>query len=124
MASGRRIERVSHLLREELAHLIGTEVKDPRIASVTVTGVDVSHDISHAVVYVRTLGGATPVDEAIEGLTGATGFLRGRLGRALRMRRVPDLEFRADRTLERALRIESLLREVRRQEGGDEARRP
>lgn len=112
MASERRVQRVNQLLREELSRLIRREMKDPRVELVTVTGVEVSGDLRHATVHVRTLRNDPPVEEAIEGLRGAEGFLRGKLGRELRIRRIPELTFEADRTLERARRIEALLDEV------------
>lgn len=112
MASERRVQRVNQLLREELSRLIRREMKDPRVELVTVTGVEVSGDLRHATVHVRTLRDDPPVEEAIQGLRSAEGFLRGKLGRELRIRRIPELTFEADRTLERARRIEALLDQV------------
>lgn len=108
----RRIERVNQLLREEIAALLRREVKDPRVATVTVTDVEATSDLKHATVHVRTLGGDVPVEEAIEGLESAEGYLRRELGRSLRLRRIPELHFRADRALEHARRIEDLLDEA------------
>lgn len=108
----RRLPRVNQLLREELSRLIREEIKDPRVAGVTITGVDASADLSHATIVVRTLTGETPVDEAIDGLRSAAGFIRHRLGRELHFRRIPELHFEADQTLEHARRIEELLDEA------------
>lgn len=108
----RRIERVNQLLREEISALLRREVKDPRVETVTVTDVEATTDLKHANVHVRTLGGDVPVEEAIEGLESAEGFLRRELGRRLRLRRIPELHFRADRALEHARRIEDLLDEA------------
>lgn len=112
MSDHRRVERVGQLLREEMARLLRRELNDPRVERVTITGVDVTPDLRHATVHVRTLGDETPVEEAIEGLRSAAGYLRGTLGKELRLRRIPEFRFEADRTLERAMRIESLLDEV------------
>lgn len=112
MGHHRRIDRVNQLLKEELARLIRREVKDPRVATVTITGVEATPDLRHAAVHVRTLGDEVPVEEAIEGLQSAQGYLRGTLGRELHMRRIPEFDWKADRTLERARRIEALLDEV------------
>lgn len=123
--------RVNQLLLEELASLLRTESKDPRVRTVTITGVETTADLKHADVFVRTLGGAVPVDEAIAGLKSAEGFLRRRLGRNLHLRRIPELRFIADHTLEHARRIEDLLDEAlggaaatepedARNDGGDE----
>lgn len=121
MANSIRRRRLNELLKEELSRLVLFEIKDPRVRAVTVTGVDAAPDLTQAVVYVRSLGDDPPVDEAIEGLESATGFIRGALGRELRLRRIPELRFEADRTLERAQRIESLLDEAF---GGDDADAP
>lgn len=110
--SRRRTVRVNQLLREELASLLRTESKDPRVRTVTITGVDTTADLKHADVFVRTLGGEMPVDDAIEGLESAEGFLRRQLGRNLHLRRIPELSFIADQTLEHARKIEDLLDEA------------
>lgn len=120
MAHKRRIERVNQLLQEELSRLIRRKVKDPRVSSVTVTGVDTTEDLRHAKVHVRTLGEEIPVEEAIEGLRSAEGYLRGTLGRELHLRRIPAFAWEADRTLERVARIEALLDEVMPEDGDDE----
>ena len=110
--SSRRIVRVNQLLLEELASLLRRESKDPRVRTVTITGVETTTDLKHADVFVRTLGGEMPVEDAIEGLESAEGFLRGQLGRSLRLRRIPELRFIADDTLEHARKIEELLDEA------------
>lgn len=112
MATYRRIDRVNQLLREELARLVRREVKDPRVRGVTVTDVEATPDLAHAKVFVRTLRDEDPVEEAIQGLESAEGWLRRKLGKELHIRRVPEFEFEADRTLEKARRIEELLDQV------------
>lgn len=110
--SSRRIVRVNQLLLEELASLLRRESKDPRVRTVTITGVETTTDLKHADVFVRTLGGEMPVEDAIEGLESAEGFLRGQLGRNLHLRRIPEFRFIADDTLEHARKIEGLLDEA------------
>jgi ribosome-binding factor A len=85
MPSNRRSERLNQLLREELAALLQSEIKDPRLRAVTVTAVDVTQDLAYADVYVRTLTGETPSEELIAGLESAERFVRRRLGRELRL---------------------------------------
>lgn len=110
--AGRRLPRINQLLREELSRLVREELKDPRVRGVTITGVDASADLSHARISVRTLTDESPVDEAIDGLESAAGFIRHRLGRDLHFRRIPELHFVADTTLQHARRIEELLDEA------------
>lgn len=108
----RRIERLNQLLREEMSDLVRSELKDPRIGSVTITRVDVTPDLMHATVRVRTLTAERPIADAIAGLESAEGFIRRRLGRELRLRRIPELHFEADRSLEHAQRVDILLEEA------------
>lgn len=113
-----RTQRLGQLLKEEISTLLQREVKDARVGMVTVTGVEVSPDLKHAKVYVQVLGDDDRVAEALSGLDSAAGFIRSRLGRELRIRRAPDLQFVADRTQERAARIAELLAEIEEPEDG------
>jgi ribosome-binding factor A len=119
-----RIQRVNQLLKEEISRLLRDEVKDTRIGMVTITDVEASPDLKVATVYIQTVGDDDRKSEALTGLESAAGFIRSKLGRELRIRRVPELHFALDRTMERAARIEALLREIREPEepgdGGDE----
>lgn len=111
MAS-RRIERFNEQLKREITLLVREEVRDPRIGTVTVTGVEVSADLSVARVYVSAIGTEEEKGESLEGLRAAAPFIRTELGRRLRVRRVPELRFELDRSLEYALKIEKLLHEA------------
>ncbi|MDZ7779383.1 MAG: 30S ribosome-binding factor RbfA [Gemmatimonadota bacterium] len=112
MTSRHRLARLNEQLKRELAELIRTDVRDPRVGLVTVTDVDVTSDLSVARVYVRALGETEEVDEALAGLEAAAPFLRGSLGKELSIRRIPELRFQRDRSLEHATRIEEILSEV------------
>lgn len=100
------------MFRRELSHLLRRRIKDPRVRGVTVTEVRTSPDLSHASVYLRS-DAPVAVEEAIEGLESAAGYLRRELGRTMHIRRVPEFRFIADHGLERAGRIEELLRRSR-----------
>lgn len=116
----RRIERLNEQLKRELAVLIRTGIRDPRIVPVTVTAVRTTSDLNLARVLVRLLGSDEEKRDALAGLDRAAPFLRRSLGQELRIRRVPELEFLEDRSLERAARIEELLSEVRPDGGWQE----
>ena len=113
----RRLARLNEQLKRELAVLVRTDVRDPRVGVVTVTGVDVTNDLAVARVFVRVLGSDEEVAKTLEGLEAAAPFLRTELGKELRIRRVPELRFERDETLERAMRIEEILTEVLPDEG-------
>lgn len=116
----RRIERLNEQLKRELAVLIQSGVRDPRVAGVIVTGVRTTADLNLARVLVRLTGSDAEKREAMEGLDRAAPFLRRSLGRDLRIRRVPELQFQEDVAQERAARIEELLSEVRPEGGWDD----
>lgn len=105
-----RAERVGDLIREELSELLLRAVKDPRVGMVTITEVAVSPDLRAARVYVITRAGEGVEDQTLAGLRAASGFLRGELGRRLRLRVIPELAFFSDPSLDHAMRIASLLR--------------
>lgn len=109
-ASGRhRAERVSALVQECLADAITRQVKDPRVGFVTITGVTVSPDITHATIRVSVMGSEEDKIRALDGLNSAKGFLRSHLAGALKLRITPELQFSLDRGLEHAQRIDALL---------------
>lgn len=100
-------------------------VKDPRVTGlVTVTGVDVTRDLRHARVHVSVMGTDAEKKETMEGLASVAGHLRGRLGRTLRLRMTPELEFRYDTSIAHAARIDSLLEQIRTDAAGSDDRRP
>ncbi|HEX7050243.1 MAG TPA: 30S ribosome-binding factor RbfA [Longimicrobiales bacterium] len=120
----RRMARLNEQLRREIAEILHREVKDPRVEGVVVTGAEAAPDLTTARVYVTLPGGATGGTEALDGLRAAAPFIRGELGRRLRVRRVPELRFLADRSLEHAMRIERLLDEALPERRGTGAAEP
>jgi ribosome-binding factor A len=109
-----RQERVGQLLRQEISHIIERQLKDPRIGMTTITDVEVTADLRHARVFVSVFGGDDEAAASLDVLDGAAGFIRGELGKKLRLRYIPELEFRRDESLARAARIHELLEQVKR----------
>lgn len=107
----RRSERVAEEIREETARIIGGQLKDPRIGFVTVTRVTVTPDLRFARVHVGVLGDEAQRDQTMKGLAKATGFVRRELGRRLRMRHTPEVQFEYDKGLDASERVAELLRE-------------
>jgi len=110
-----RTQRVSHFLHEELARLLQSTVRDPRVQEVNLTGVEVSRDLSYAKVFFTLMNEASPEErtEVTAVLSKVSGFLRSQLAKASAMRTVPRLSFRFDESVGRGRDMESLLREVR-----------
>ena len=102
-------------MREEIATFLANDVKDPRILGlVTVTAVEVSRDLRHAKVFVSVLGSDSQRSATFEGLEAVAGHLRGRVGRALRLRVAPEFKFQNDESIAHAAHIEQLLAQVRK----------
>lgn len=115
----RRLLRINDLLRETISELISRQVKDPRLASVvTVTDVETSSDLRHARIFVSVLGSNEEKDTALSGLRSATKFLRHELGQRVELKRIPELTFVHDDSIERGTRILALLEDVAAEERG------
>ncbi len=116
----RRLDRVSDLLRLEISEVLRHEVRDPRVGLATVTDVDVSPDLRHALVRISLFGEESDRREALAALRKASGFVRARLAkRANHLKYLPELVFELDRGAEHSDRIERLLESLH-----DEDRRP
>ena len=111
MSTARR-ERIADQIQRELAELIRLELRDPRVGLVTLTGVDLSHDQSHAKIYFTVLGSASDAADTCEGLQRAAGFLRSGLAHKLTTRTVPQLTFAYDESVERGVRLSRLIDEA------------
>ena len=114
--SSRRPEQVGETLRQVITDALARQVRDPRVGFVTVTGVLVTPDLSHARVMVSVPGEDADKTRALEGLQSAAGFLRSRAAKSLTTRSVPELHFELDRGLEHAARINQLLNTIRQEE--------
>ncbi len=112
MAAFPRSRRIGDQIQKDLSDLIRRELKDPRVGMVTLTGVEVSADYSHAKVYVASLQGPESLQRSLEALRESAGFLRRLLGRRLTTRTLPQLHFLEDQTLDRAMAITSLIDEA------------
>jgi ribosome-binding factor A len=114
---GRRPDQVAEAIRQVIADALLTELRDPRIGFVTVTGVRVTNDLSVATVRVSIMGTDAERAEALAGLESAAGFLRSKIGRAITARIVPEVRFELDRGIEHAARINRILDELREGRG-------
>ena len=108
-----RTERISEALREELSELISYELSDPRVASATVTSLDVTPDKRHALVRVRVDEGAD-TKQTIAALDHAAPYLRREVARRLELFRVPELHFEADIATEIGPRVDQLLKRMKK----------
>lgn len=104
-----RTRRVSEQLQRELAQLIQQEVHDPRLGMITVSGVEVSRDLAVAKVFVSSLDDGEQLEQSLDVLKKAAGFLRRELGKRMSTRTVPELRFVYDATIQRGNELSSLI---------------
>jgi len=117
MAQGHRPDRVGDQIREELSELLARgAVHDPGIGFITLTRVQVSPDLQVAHVFYTTLGDEKARKETAKALARATPFIRRHLGSRLRLRRVPEIDFRFDQAVAHQDRIEQILRDLHEEE--------
>ena len=107
-----RLARIADQIQRELAELVRLEIRDPRVKLVTLTGVELSRDQSHAKIFFTTLGPAEDVEACAEGLGRAAGFLRAGLAHRLSTRTVPELHFEYDESIERGVMLSRLIDEA------------
>jgi ribosome-binding factor A len=107
----RRSERLAEEIREEVARMIATELKDPRLGFVTVVRVELAHDLGYARVHVGVLGTEKDREKSLVALRSAAGFVRRELGKRLRIHHTPEIDFRYDKGLDATDRVAQLLQE-------------
>ncbi|MCR5027815.1 MAG: 30S ribosome-binding factor RbfA [Fibrobacter sp.] len=116
--SNRRVPRTVRLdeqFREEISKLLMKGLKDPRIGFVTISRVEITNDLSYAKVYISVLGSDREKAASLIGLRNSAGFIRTYLGKALKIRKIPQLSFQLDESLDHAMHIEEILAELKEQ---------
>jgi ribosome-binding factor A len=103
------MRRVDEAIRQVIGEALASDLKDPRVGFVTVIDVKTSADLSHARIYVSVLGEAHTREETLQGLRSAHGYLQGRIGGELHLKRTPTLDFSYDETTDRAMRVDALI---------------
>ncbi|MBS7392426.1 MULTISPECIES: 30S ribosome-binding factor RbfA [Hallerella] len=116
--SNRRVPRTVRLdeqFREEISKLLMKGLKDPRIGFVTISRVEITNDLSYAKVFISVLGSDREKAASLIGLRNSAGFIRTYLGKALKIRKIPQLSFLLDESLDHAMHIEEILAELKEQ---------
>ena len=116
--SNRRVPRTVRLdeqFREEISKLLMKGLKDPRIGFVTISRVEITNDLSYAKVFISVLGADREEAASLMGLRNSAGFIRTYLGKALKIRKIPQLSFLLDESLDHAMHIEEILAELKEQ---------
>ena len=104
-----RSRRIAEQIQRELSDIIRLDLNDPRVGMITITDVEVTQDNAHAKVFFTLLGDDAKIDTTARALTHAAGYLRTQLSRKLRLRTVPELQFKYDASVERGARLSQLI---------------
>ncbi len=115
-----RPERLAEAIKKEISDLLRDELKDPRIGFVSITSVEVSKDLRYAAVYASVFGEPEQQKASIEALQKAHGFIRGELGRRIRLRYTPEITFKLDHSISHGTKILALIEEVKEKGGGQD----
>ena len=116
MLPGKRATRVGDQILKFIAELLMHKIRDPRVKSVTLTGINLSNDLKNARIFFSVMGNESDVKQALTGLESARGFIKKQLGSGLGLRYVPDIIFDHDPTLATGNRLEQLFKQLQDEE--------
>ncbi len=117
--SSQRSGRVQEAIRQEVSNIIHGQIRDPRLGFLTITGVELTKDLRYARIYFSVLGEDKEKKLALRGLNSAKGYIKGILGDRIKLRYMPDIEFKIDETLERTRHIYDLFEKIKKEKKDD-----
>jgi ribosome-binding factor A len=113
--SSARPERVQEAIRQEVSRIVQNEMKDPRLGFLTITSVELTKDLRYARIYFSVLGEEKDKKLALKGLKSAKGFIKGLLSDRVKLRYMPDIEFKIDESIEHTRKINDILDRIRKE---------
>ncbi|MDZ4132233.1 MAG: 30S ribosome-binding factor RbfA [Dethiobacteria bacterium] len=115
--SENRVRRVAEQIKKDIGQIITSQIKDPRVAGITsVTEVQLTRDLRYASVYVSIFGTDLEKEETLQTLIRAAGYIRGEIGRRIRLRYVPEINFFLDNSIEYGVHIENVIKSLKKEE--------
>lgn len=115
--SENRVRRVAEQIKKDIGQIIVSQIKDPRVAGITsVTEVQLTRDLRYASVYVSIFGTDLEKEETLQTLIRAAGYIRGEIGRRIRLRYVPEINFFLDNSIEYGVHIENVIKSLKKEE--------
>ena len=117
--SSQRPGRVQEAIRQEVSKILHDEIRDPRLGFLTITGVELTNDLRFARIYFSVLGDDKAKKLALKGLNSARGYIKGLLGDRIKLRYMPDIEFKVDETLARTQHIYDLFEQIKKERKED-----
>ena len=110
-----RPERVQEALRQEISRIVQNEIKDPRLGFITITKVELTKDLRYAKVHFSVLGEEKEKKLALKGLNSAKGYVKGLISDRIKLRYMPEIDFRIDETIEHTKKIYDLLDRLKKE---------
>ena len=117
--SSQRPGRVQEAIRQEVSKILQEEIRDPRLGFLTITGVELTKDLRYARIYFSVLGDDKAKKLALRGLNSAKGYIKGQLGDRIKLRYMPEIEFKIDDTLDRTQHIYDLFERIKKERKDD-----
>jgi len=117
---GMRSQKVQEALRREISEIVQREIKDPRMGFTTITKVDITKDLKNAYIYYSVLGREKEAKSTRFALQSAEGYIRKLIGERLKMRYVPEIQFRIDDSMENARKVQDILDKIKDERETDE----
>lgn len=113
MSSNRRLMKMGEEIKKVVSVFIMNSIKDPRVSSMTtVTGVEVTSDLSYAKIYISVLGSDKEKKDTLDGLNSAKGLVRKEIGRSVKLRHTPEPIFELDKSLDHGMKINEILKDI------------
>ena len=116
-----RTEKLRQLLKEEVSDILRREIKDPRLGFFTIIDAEITSDLQHAKIFVSILGTEEERKQSMDVLKHAQHFVRQEFGKRVRMKTLPDIQFKLDETVDKGVRILELLEEIKRDEPDEQS---
>jgi len=121
--SAQRPERVQEALRQEISKIVQNDIKDPRLGFLTITGVEITRDLRYARVFFSVLGENKKKHLALKALNHAKGYIKGLISDRVKLRFMPEIEFRIDESLERTRYLYDLMDKLKKERKDEEGNR-
>jgi ribosome-binding factor A len=115
-----RSEKVQEALRQEISMIVQRELKDPRLGFITITKVDLTKDLRYARIYFSVLGDEKAKRRAFYGLRSAKGFIKNLISEKVKLKFMPEMEFKVDNSLEHTQKILGLIEKIKKERGDGE----
>lgn len=119
-----RPDRLAEAIKKEVSELLRDEIKDPRIGFVSITAVRVSKDLRYADIFASIYGEPAEQKAAMDALAKARGFVRSELGKRIRLRHTPEINFKQDNSIAQGVHLVRLIDELQQEKGGADREQP